>query len=467
MATPYAFEFRAGTRVHLRGDSWTVAALTGTRVTLRNALGRETTFDTLEVLQDPTFFPILSEGEVRRFDPRTVILDTYPKHLVADAVALEAHLLEYRTGYCSGDPRTARPEEPRNAYHPALVPLQQRLENKARELVTARPTAPENKRRANARAEPDPVLSEIERLRKLYREYQKVGLIALIDKRALRRQNLHGRHHPEVVKAAQRELDQHVKTSTRTLKNLSLYVRLNVEDQHGKGINVLSPRSLQRLLKRLGKARRLHNTASTRRSHARSPQGVHLTQIVSSPGEYILIDVSPGDFFAIDPLTLKPRRYKLVAAMDLYSRCIVSVRLLPDDPKSINLAFTLYDIITPKVMLPGWPEAAAYPYVGVPQHVMLRVHHLPEGTSLAGIPSVAIHTVVVDNGKIFISAHFVNCCRLLAITILQGRPYTPTDKSQLERWFGTMEREFAQQLGSYLGPNASERGDQPERLSGK
>ncbi|GAA5513116.1 hypothetical protein Dcar01_01842 [Deinococcus carri] len=462
MASPYAFEFRPGTRLHLRGDSWTVSGLTGTHVTLRDALGRETPFETLEVLQDPTFFPILSEREMRRFDPRAVILDTYPEPIVAAALELEAHLLEYRTGYRSGEAATAAPGEPRDAYHPGLVPLQQRLQNKACELVAARPPGLEKKRRLNARAEPDPVLSEMERLRKLYREYQKVGLIALIDRRVLRRREGHGRHHPAVVKAAQREIHRQVSASSRSLKNLALHVRLSVEDQHGKNVPVQGPRSLQRLIKRLGKARRLENTASTRRSHGRRPQGVYLTLVATFPGEYVLIDVTLGDFLAIDPLTLTSRRYQLVAAMDLYSRCILSFRLLPDDPKGIDLVFSLYDIITPKRMLPGWPEAAAYPYVGVPRHVVLRAHGLPEDTALAGIPSVTPHAVVVDNGRIFVSAPFTNGCRLLNVSILQARPYTPTDKSQLERWFGTMERGFAQHLGSYLSYAAHERGEKRE-----
>lgn len=461
MPTAYAFELKENLRLHFRGETWRVVGSPGTHVTLRNALGREETHPTLDVLGADDFFPILGEREVRRWDPRSVILDTYPAGIVRTALDLEAHLHEYRTGYRSGTPDHAEPGEPREAYDPALTTLTQRLECKARELIAARP-ARDRIRSRRADGDDQAVRNEMDRLRRLHRQYTTQGLIALVDKREMRRGDGQGRHHPETVKAARRVVQGQTTASNRTILNLALWVRQDVGNLRHATVKPPSLDQARRVVKTVGKYKRLDGKARTRRGLANRPPRVYRGVIATRPGEYVLIDVSPGDFLAIDPISLKAKRYKLVAAIDLHNRSVLSARLLPNDPKGIDLSFTLYDILTPKKMMPGWPETAAYPYVGVPKHIILRLYDLPEDTPLAGIPCVVPQNVVVDNGLIFRSTHFKNLCRLLGITLLYARPFTPTDKPQVERWFRTMETEFAQQLGSYLGSDVSERGENLE-----
>ena len=479
----YAFEVKRGLRLNFGEGQWTVEEVLGSRLRLRNSNGKILDVDTVTVLSDPNFYPVVPESQLPLYDPRAIILDTVDDGLKLVALALEEHINEFVTGYRSGQPERAQPDEPRPLYDPDRVPMMSRLRHKAQELVQQReqlsavqqdhlPSShrqPEAASRSGSSAKLkrrlEPVEREMERLRKLRQNYQKLGLIALIDRRQLKQLAGPGRHHPEVVSEARTIVKAQVKGSNRTRLNLSTYLRQKIEDRKDEVIPLQSERSLRRLVTYVGKLYRLHNSAPTRRSLANRPQRMYQGVIATRPGEYVLIDVSPGDFMAIDPLSLQAKRYKLVVALDLYSRSVLSARLLPNSERGIDLSFTLYDIITPKRMMPGWPTAASYPYVGVPGSVVLRVHGLPDDTSLAGIPFVVPQTVVIDNGRPFRSTHFRNVCHLLGISLLYSRPYTPTDKPQIERFFLTFEQSFAQHYPSYLGSNVSERGDKPEELA--
>jgi hypothetical protein len=346
----YAFEVKRGLRLNFGEGQWTVEEVLGSRLRLRNSLGKIVDVDTVTVLSDPNFYPVVPESQVPLYDPRAIILDTVDDKLKLVALALEEHINEFVTGYRSGQPEQAQPDEPRPLYDPDHVPMMSRLRHKAEELVQQRaqladaqqdhlPSShrqPEAASRQKRRLEP--VEREMERLRKLRQNYQKLGLIALIDRRQLKQLAGPGRHHPEVVAEARTIVKAQVKGSDRTRLNLSTYLRHKIEDRKGEAIPLQSERSLRRLVTYVGRLHRLHNTAPTRRSLANRPQRVYQGVIATRPGEYVLIDVSPGDFMAIDPLSLQAKRYKLVVALDLYSRSVLSARLLPNSEKGIDLS---------------------------------------------------------------------------------------------------------------------------------
>ncbi|GBF03881.1 hypothetical protein DAERI_010053 [Deinococcus aerius] len=457
---PLAIEFKAGLKLHYRSTQWVVAdpAFEDGQLRLRDPFGRVELVDLVDLHAADDFIPIIPEKDARRFDPRSVILDTYPEILVRDALDLEAHIHEYETGFASGREDLPRPGEPREAYNPALVPVMQRRENKARELVLkAHPDATGEKLDRLVR-------KEVERLRKLARNYREVGLIALVNLRKVPRRNPLGHNPPQVVDAARKVSAAHINRSNVTRVNLALAVKREAEKLND-GVPLARPpsnRSVQRLLRVVGKAKHLFGAAPTRRSLDNRPKHMYQGVLSTRPGEYVLFDLTPGDFFCLHPLDPGVvQRCKCLVGMDLYSRSIVTARLVPAG-RAIDLSFAFHDVITPKRMLPGWPSRARYPYVGVPEHVVLRVYHLPEGTDLAAIPWVLPDTVVVDNGWIFTSRHMRNICKLLGVTILYARPYTPTDKPQIERWFRTFAQTFCQSIPGYIGSNVQQRGKNPE-----
>lgn len=200
----HAFEVKAGLRLHFGESQWTVEEVLGSRLRLRSSLGRIQDIDTTTVLSDPNFFPIVVATETHLYDPRSIILDTLSDGLKLEALALEEHINEYVTGYRSGNPEQAQADEPREEYDPDRIPMMSRLRHKAEELLQRRKQLADAKQQQlpsshqqqtlqrqgvaplKQQRKLEPVEREMERLRKLRQNYQKLGLIALIDRRQLK-----------------------------------------------------------------------------------------------------------------------------------------------------------------------------------------------------------------------------------------------------------------------------------------
>ena len=54
------------------------------------------------------------------------------------------------------------------------------------------------------------------------------------------------------------------------------------------------------------------------------------------PGEYLLLDTTRLDVFAMDPVTLRWVQAELTAGMDLYDRCVTGLRLTPVSTKALG-----------------------------------------------------------------------------------------------------------------------------------
>ena len=79
-----------------------------------------------------------------------------------------------------------------------------------------------------------------------------------------------------------------------------------------------------------------------------------------------------------------------------------------------------------------------------------------------GLPGVAPETLVLDNGKIYVSAHLRSVCQRLGISIQPARPFQPTDKAVVERIFRTIGEDLLAALPGYKGPDVYSRGERPE-----
>lgn len=66
-----------------------------------------------------------------------------------------------------------------------------------------------------------------------------------------------------------------------------------------------------------------------------------------SAEEYLILDTTPLDVFAMDPVTLRWVRLELSAAMDWYTRCVVSIRLTPMSTKAVDAAALMYAAFRP------------------------------------------------------------------------------------------------------------------------
>lgn len=432
--TPVAV-FEQGQQMFFRGMQWTVLGGHGQTVILRPEEGNETPFNVFDILQDPSFVPYLRVNE--EGSPERRLLNTLS---LAEKVAVlekEALVLEVTTGYRSGRAELALSNEPREGYDPQSTKLMNRY------ILAAQETG-----------------RSVSGIRRLCQMYRKHGLAGLIDHRTEGRRGSQW-DTPEMQAAVEQVSKEAVRQSTVTRKVHISRLRRLLQDKH-KNVKLPSTRSLYRLMDSAAYKYHLDGQATTRRSRANSPQRMHHQVVASRLGEYVMLDASPWDVLLRSiHHPDEARRYRMLVALDLYHRGIVGFSLHAGEPQAVDTAYLLYDTLHPKTMLPGWPEDMRYPYVGIPESVIVEAHHLMSGTKLTAQGFVVPSNITIDNGKIFTSRVFLDTCRRLGISVIFSRHYTPTDKGANERFFSTVEKDFAAHLPGFVGQNVAHRGEMP------
>jgi hypothetical protein len=207
-----------------------------------------------------------------------------------------AHIRELLSGYQSGSPELAKPGEPRPEFKP-VGPLKKRYEAKAAELnVTIR---------------------TLERWTAAYRRDGEAGLA----------QTLSGppaKVDPRWIEAALEVMVEHTDQSrpSRTI----VIRRANARVAVRFGANEVACPSRATAFRVLERLERQHPTfrLSTKRNRdiAERPEGVYGKLRPTRPGEYLLMDTTRLDVFALDPVTLRWVQAELTVGMDWYTRCI-------------------------------------------------------------------------------------------------------------------------------------------------
>ncbi len=72
---------------------------------------------------------------------------------------------------------------------------------------------------------------------------------------------------------------------------------------------------------------------------------------------------------------------------------------------------------------------------------------------------------MVDHGKIYVSAHLRSVCQRLGVSIQPARPFQPTDKAVVERFFRTVREDLLAALPGYNGADVYSRGEHSEDLA--
>jgi hypothetical protein len=113
---------------------------------------------------------------------------------------------------------------------------------------------------------------------------------------------------------------------------------------------------------------REHQTQALQREPAARPYGrLHAT----APGQYVLLDTTPLNVFAVAPVTGKWVAADLTVAIDLYSRCILGMRLTPGSTKSIDVSGVLMEACQPFDTPAEWGTSARWPFHGVAGSVLV------------------------------------------------------------------------------------------------
>ena len=431
-----------GTRVRWDGEDWRVVAFLGADVRLENRRREGAVVEVRALVESPGFRVLNEDGEpIDRGELLQARLAGLPDEERKRVEVLEGHIREVLTGYQRGHEALALAGEPREMYEPSAVTQSKRVAEKAKELGIAE--------------------SSVWRYAEKYREE---GVFGLVDGRTA---GLRGdfpkvdarlKRTVQVVLAGLTDDSRYTKEHVRRL-----VVRKLQELFPGEAVKFPSRKTFNALLDRLDAGRGTFGHAKSKRERANQPKVTYRPLEVVRPGEAVVIDATPLDAFAIDSLNHEWVQVRLTVALDLYSGSIVAWRFTPGAEKSVDAALLLYDMLRPKAMRAGWPERVRWPYVGVPEHVIVEL--LSEGErelGLSNIPLVNPESVWIDHGRVFLSRAFLDGCHRLGASVQFARPYTPTDKANVERLFRTIREQFVQNLPGYKGANVLDRGKDVE-----
>lgn len=373
-------------------------------------------------------------------DVASVVLTGAPEAERRRAVERAAQIREVLTGYRSGTSESALADEPRKQYGPD-IPLMKRYATKAAELnVTPR---------------------TIERW---VHGYQAHGEAGLVSQRAVR-PGIGARMDPRWRETALEIMAEYTDLSTPNRDLVIRRTRARLEARYGPAaVHMPSDRTAYRILDELERQHALFvKSAKRNRDIAQRPKEVYGKLQPTRPGEYMLMDTTRLDVYAMDPHTLQWVNAELTVAMDWYTRCVTGLRLTPVSTKSIDAAAALYQWFRPPPAGRDWPVEAVWPPHGVPRSVLVEQEALSPDSVLAATPAIVPETLIVDHGKIYVGAHLNSVCQRLGISVQPARLRTGRDKGPVERFFLTLRVGLLQELPGYKGPDVYSRGVAPEQ----
>jgi hypothetical protein len=375
MTARTAAPLTVGTKVAFDGQQWEVREVAADRVAIRARNGEARSVAVTELLSGgrllveqppptPAVGPILAgldDAERRQLEER------------------RAHVLEVLTGYRSGTPDRALPAEPRPEYAPRRR-KQDRVRAKAVELHSSGRT-----------------------VRRWLDDYRRLGDVGLVDWRRLRQSDPLAGIDDRWTEMAQRVLSEEVKASRRPRAViLDEITRRLKEEEPRLGVVPVPKRTTARaaLAELTRGTNAFAGSTKGKRSIANRPPAPYGCLRAAWPGQYLLLDTTRLNVFAMERVTLRWVQVELSVALDLYSRSIVAVRLTPVSTKAVDAAGLLYEAICPdsKARLGG----GVLPYLGVPATVVCDPD---KTTDVLGLPDVVPDTIIVDHGKIYLSAH--------------------------------------------------------------
>jgi len=424
-----------GSRVAYDGSVWMVLALGGERVTVEErASGQTRSVLITHLLSSPgsRLLDLPSAPPVRAIGPLLANLSEGELSAVCERAA---HVREVLTGYRSGSPEDALAGEPRAGYEPGRLCMD-RYRAKAEELGVGLTT-----------------------MRRWATAFELEGEAGLIDARRQRASGALRGIDARWLDELRGVLDEHVGASRPTQALLLDRVDARVREQHGPDAVPKRWKAKLAVSELARGTNALGGSTKGKRSIANRPSAPYGRLVATRPGEYLLLDTTRLDVFAMDPVTLRWIGLELTIAVDLFSRSVVALRLSPVSTKAVDASLVLLEAICPdsKARTAG----GILPYAGVPSRVLIASGDRPA----CGLPGVAPETVVIDHGRIYVSAHLRSVCQRFGISIQPARPFQPTDKAVVERIFRTIGEDLLAALPGYKGPDVYGRGEHPEDLA--
>jgi transposase InsO family protein len=427
-----------GARVRYDGEIYTITELlpttTGTDVVLTASLSivRLSLVTLLEGVRAQLVPTDGSTDSTDADDPAGTVLGSLNRSQEREIRRRADHIRELLTGYRAGTSEMALPGEPRPHYKPNQ-PLAKRYAIKAAEMGISN-----------------------RHLRRWARAYQARGEAGL----ASARWQGQSRVDPRWREAALQIMVEHTNESKPSRKAVIFQTAKRLQYLFGdEGVKEPSRATAYRELEWLEKQHRTFGgTTKRNRDIAARPRRPYGKLRPTRPGEYLILDTTALDVFALDPRTLNWVRVELTVAMDWYTRCVVAARMTPVSTKAVDAAAVMYRILRPKPARVGWPSHAVWPEHGLPREVLVDPDQFDRTGKAAAGPALNPETIITDHGKIYVSEHLNSVCQRLGISIQPARVRVGRDKGPLERFFNTVREGLLQYLPGYKGPDVNARG---------
>jgi transposase InsO family protein len=430
-------ELRVGTRLRWREDDYRVVGLESGALRLRARSGEPLLVDPGTLFDDPTF--VLAEVEDgERAGRAGDLLDALPAGARQEVEERIASLFEAETGYRSGLSEVAEPGEPRPSYDPDLTTKTERFAAKAAELGVG-----------------------VSTLHRWDAALKDEGPLGLADKRLLRPVAEEPQVDERISEILNDVLADLSSRSTRKKHAIRTDLVLRIRHHYGKEVAIPSESTLNRLIEARDRHFRVQVPASKRDQRHRAPKVPYGQKVADRPGQLVLIDSTVLPILALDRITMEPFRPVYTAALDLCSRTANGRRTTHGAPTSVDVSLLIYDMLRPRAFKAHWPAGGRWRYAGVPETIVAELRSDWGMEELAGVPVIRPDALVADGAWINRSRPVLATLRRLGIGLDIARPYMPTDKSQLERWFPNLER-VLQPLPGYVGPDAISRGHDVE-----
>jgi transposase InsO family protein len=393
-----------------------------------------------ELLASGRAMVLTPEAGPRSNDPvelASVVLTNLDAAARAAVAERAAHVREVLTGYKCGSAALALPGEPRPEYAPQTQ-LNRRYNTKARELGRSRRT--------------------ILRWVRAYRDHGEAGLVQT------NQSDPNGRTDRRWLLTAAEVMVENAQMSRPSRKSVIAQTNARLTVQHGPDVvPVPSKATVYRRLRQLDRqVPTFDNSRQRNRDVAGRPNKEYGKLRPNRPGEYLVMDSTRLDVFALDPVTLKWVCVELTVAMDWYTRCVTALRLTPMSTKAMDVASLLYRTYRPSRAPDHWPSHAVWPEHGIPRVVFPDVDGLDGNKEGVAHPAIVPESLVIDHGKAFESQHINSVCQRMGISIQPARLRTGRDKGVVERFFRTLREDLLQMLPGYKGPDIYSRGVSPE-----
>ncbi|MFB9466590.1 integrase catalytic domain-containing protein [Streptomyces cinereospinus] len=105
--------------------------------------------------------------------------------------------------------------------------------------------------------------------------------------------------------------------------------------------------------------------------------------------------------------------------------------LREESTKAVDAALLLAEMAVPHPARPGWPGQLRLAHAAIPYDRLFALDTRLE--QAAARPVVVPETIVIDRGRVFVSAAFLAACETLGVSVQPAPPRSPAAKGAVER----------------------------------